>query len=46
MFDVINRVACDGLTRMFDSTEQTKDARRTLRYITSKPPDEVFGLTQ
>ena len=46
VFDVINRVACDGLTRMFDSTEKTKDARRILRYITSKPPDEVFGLTQ
>ena len=45
VFDVINRVACDGLTRMFDSTEQTKDARRILRYITSKPPDEVFGIT-
>jgi 5'-AMP-activated protein kinase catalytic alpha subunit len=44
VFDVINRVACDGLTRLFDSTSATKEARRIFRYLTAKNPDETFAV--
>ena len=44
VFDVINRVACDGLTRLFDSTSATKEARRVLRYLTPKNADATFNI--
>jgi len=44
VFDVINRVACDGLTRLFDSTDTTKNARRVVRYLTTKSSDETFAI--
>jgi hypothetical protein len=44
VFDLINRVAGDSLTRLFDSTESAKNARSVPRYITLKNPAEAFEI--
>ena len=44
VFDLINRVAGDSLTRLFDSTESAKSARSVPRYITTKSASDVFEV--